>query len=133
LRDGFAISIGSLVGAHDPHFALEWLEGMEAPHWNAISNVIGGIADTDLERAVEIVLTTPWGERAQTITLSGSGNLELSTAEAQPIAERIAAASDHPLAPTVMRYVIRAWAERDFDAALAWAVANESRLVSSGR
>lgn len=133
LRDGFAISIGSLVGAHDPDFALEWLEGMEAPHWNAISNVIGGIADTDLARAVEIVLTTPWGERAQTIMLSGTGNLELSTAEAQPIAERIAAASDHPLAPTVMRYVIRAWAERDFDAALAWAVANESRLVSSGQ
>jgi hypothetical protein len=119
-------AIARSYGMHDPAAALAWARAQPGAQ-NLVGAVIGGIAEHDPNRAVDLALElrSPM-ERMQAIQFAAmTGARQDSTAEA--IANRLLAIDDSSVQNALAYGVIANWASRSPDGAMNWLLANGQR------
>jgi hypothetical protein len=132
--------IAQSYGQQNPDLALAWVRSLTPPSDNAMRAVLQGIVRTDVDRAIDIMLTefdnqdsAPSTSPTLGASLSFSmmfSQIASSGSEVARLADRLLE-SDNPQVSSMMSSVVTMWASRDSDAAMNWTLANADSLDSN--
>lgn len=115
--------IATSYGRSDPEAALAWAESLRPPAPNIVASVLAGVAQTDPDRALDILLRTmdtPGQRGANLLTLLANG--ALSAEHTAAIAARMLAT---PGRSPELTMLARQWAQRQPHDAVRWLLENE--------
>ena len=127
-RQQLLAMIAQSYGQKDPEAALAWARTMPGSQPNLTAAVIGGIAQTDPDRALDLAmaLTSPM-ERSQALQAAIMVGARSSDAGARAMAERIAALGDRAVQDGTMSMVLTMWSSRSPENAMQWLLQNPER------
>lgn len=141
-RESMVTVIAQAYGRENPDLALAWVESLSPPSDNAMRAVLQGIAQTDVDRAIAIVMAEldesvgsgpDANQNSIVSSLSFSMMMSMMPGDAagvSRIADRLLVA-DNPQVRSMMSSVVSMWAQRDSEAALNWTLANAEQLEDS--
>ncbi len=116
--------IAQTYGRTDPAAAIAWAQSASPEQ---LTNVLLGVARSDPERAIDILLTLPGAMDQQRMTQALFMNNVLSAGQAATIADRLLA---QPGRGSALQMLTGAWAQRAPEDALNWLLANPSRATT---
>jgi hypothetical protein len=130
--------IARAYGRENPDLALAWVRSLTPPSDNAMQAVLQGMIQTDVDRAIDVLLAEldrqDIGVLASPASLTASLSFSMmlsmvnsNIADVGRVADRLLD-SDNPRVSSMMSTVVSMWASRDSDAALNWTLANAERL-----
>ncbi len=147
-RSSLMNSIASAWGRMDPRAALAWARSLSPASPEALRGVINGIASVNFDVAIDVI-QTELDRSGAGVTGAGFArtDLQLAMSLLSGMNQRIFAGSadpsdvvrianrllevDHPTMQMALSSALGMWAATDAESALAWVIANESRLDAS--
>lgn len=134
-RDRMIQSVASAYGRRDPDQALAWARSLVPPAPQAVSSVIQGIAQVDIDRAIDLMLEEFDGNPGQGAASMRSSltmlplmmSLTGQRADFSRVADRLLGVND-PMMRSLLSSGISSWARSDPDSAVAWALDNAGSL-----
>lgn len=131
MRRQYLNAVATSYGRRDADAALAWAAAVEPRDRNVRTAVIGGIAQVDPERALDLALAEP--ERMSRIRAAQAAVASLagfaSSADLGRIATRLLSDDGRqPTVPEVFDMFTSVWASKDPEAALEWFLANGDRV-----
>jgi hypothetical protein len=140
-RENMAQVIAQAYGRENPDLALAWVRSLDPPSQNAMRAVLQGIAQTDVDRAIDLMIeeidNQGAGQFGATNSLAASlsfsmmfSTLSSNSSDMARLADRFLEVDSGPLGLN-MSTIVSMWASRDSEAALNWTLANADRLDPS--
>jgi hypothetical protein len=126
-RQSMTQLIARSYGKRDPAAALAWARAL--PEQNLVAAVIGGVAENDPRRALDLALSLDApAERMLALQTTLMRAAMASDADAAAIADRVAALDDASLRNLPAMMLLPQWASRSPESATRWLLANGSTL-----
>ena len=120
-RDQMTQVIARNYGKRDAEAALAWARSQPGRN-NLVASVIAGVADQDLNRALDLVLALPPIERDNAVQFVAM-TAARQDADVEAIANRLVALDDSQLRDSMAFNVVSMWAMRSPGKAMGWLVA----------
>lgn len=131
-------AIAQAYGRANPDLALSWVRSLTPPSQNAMRAVLEGIAQTDVDRAIDLMIAELdqqgtgllGGPASINSALSLSMLMASKGADVARLADRLLGV-DNQQTRSMMPSIVSMWAQRDGEAALSWTLGNADRLDNS--
>jgi hypothetical protein len=123
-------TIARSYGQKQPDAALEWARASGSA--GDLSAVLGGIAQRDPNRALDVALALPGArERATAVQSVAAALGNVRGADAVTVADRLVALADEPVRNVGMTRLMQAWPTREPERALDWLMTNAQRAPAA--
>jgi hypothetical protein len=128
-RQQFLQTVAGAYGAAQPDDALAWARSLQPPQPGVLSAVLGGIAQTDVDRAFELALneTSP-GERQRAVQMIVMRGASAGSENVARMAERVLALSDSSIRQSALQMLTSYWANNAPREAIEWLLVNSERV-----
>lgn len=126
-REMLLMAVGSALARRDPDGALAWAESLPAPSRNLTTQILFQIAQSNPERAIELLDDPPPGVDPQLIVSIATSFMTSSTESAQVLADKLVA-SDSIQSSNALRSLVGNWMQQDPERALDWVLAHEGQI-----
>jgi hypothetical protein len=132
LRQQYLQSVAAAYGRRDPDAALAWARAAAPRDRNVLAAVIGGIAQDDPERAIDIALSEP--DRMVRIQAAQMAAMNVRMMDGETVArlaDKLVGDGARAASPEVLDTLTSVWASNDPQAAVEWLLANGDRIDSN--
>ena len=129
-RQGIMQVVARNYGKRDPVAALAWarsLQGQGQGQDMVVAAVLGGVAEQDPQRAMDLAFSLNANERMralQFVAMAGTRN----DATAEALANRLLTTDDRQLRESVGQMLVMSWSQRSPESAMRWLLANGQSL-----
>jgi hypothetical protein len=128
-REQVLQAIANGYARRDAESALAWARSLQPASPAVMNAVLGGIAEGDIDRALDLALAAPSAMEQQQAVQSIVMRYAMQGGErARAIADRLVRFDDTEVGRPALEMVVSMWSSRNAESALEWVLANSERV-----